>query len=82
MFQLYLELVGLKDKWNTLNPMQQTETKRAFFGGLGILFVALTDEVTKYSDDDGARILEKLQTDIDLFWKGEINGLRFKFRNN
>jgi len=70
MFDKYLSLVKLDKR--RVSPVQLRETRRAFYGAMGIMLVLLRDELTKYPDEKGAEILEDMLQQVSKFWNTEI----------
>ena len=64
-FNFYLEKMGLNKK--TMIPVQITETRRDFFGGMGQLLVIL-DTVIELDDETGSNVMTKLENDLKTFW--------------
>lgn len=48
-YQLYLQRVGLSE--SRMGDVQKQETKRAFMGACGQMFVLLRDELSKLDED-------------------------------
>ena len=67
-YQQYLKLCGLSE--SNMNPIQRTETRRAFYGGCGMMFVIMGTDIGEFDDDDEGlyKTLESLEEQITKFW--------------
>lgn len=68
-FEQYLELVGL-DKF-ALSPIQLTETKRAFMGGIGSTLVLMMQDIDGLNEEESINSLSSLMVQVDNFWRNE-----------
>ena len=71
-YQLYLQRVGIKDE-SKLHPVQRIEMRRVFFGAVGQLLLLLRDDLTKYSEEEGEKILKGMLQQVTNFWLKEKN---------
>lgn len=51
-----------------MSPIQNQETKRAFFGGLGMMLVLMRDDIADMTQDEAVQGMEDLQKQIVGFW--------------
>lgn len=65
-FEHYLELVQLDKK--KMSDIQLTETRRAFFGGIGSAFVALNADLDGLNEEAAMEVLVYLTTQVAEFW--------------
>ena len=66
-YQQYLTLCGLKEE--NMAVIQRTETRRAFYGGCGIMFRMMgTDLLDVEEDDKLYKTLESIENQIKEFW--------------
>lgn len=73
-YQNYLQQVGLNEQ--SMHPVQIQETKRAFYGGCGQMFL-LVSKTAELSEDDAIKALSELERQISVFWAEQsINHLR------
>jgi len=72
MYNHYLDSMGIDE--SKISEVQRSEIKKAFVGGVGTFFVALTyDESSIKNNKDGLGIkLTKLRNEIEKFWAEEI----------
>jgi hypothetical protein len=70
-FKMYLELVGLDQR--TMPTYQLRETRRAFYGGFGIMLVGVMNEVGKLGSEEEAKaMVDKMIDEVADFYKEEI----------
>lgn len=73
-YQNYLQQVGLSEP--SMHPVQIQETKRAFYGGCGQMFL-LVSKTANLSEGDAIEVLSELERQISVFWAEQsINHLR------
>lgn len=70
-YQAYLGAVKLHEE--NMGKEQRRETRRAFYGAFGALLMLQRDEISGYSEMDGVLILERLLTQVDEFFKKEVD---------
>lgn len=70
-FKLYLDRAGVTKE--QLNPIQYQEMRRAFYGSWGQCLLCLRDDVTKLSEKEGTKTLDKMLNEIENFWLSEQN---------
>lgn len=72
MYQHYLKLVNLKE--SNMHPAQKQETKRAFFGAVGLFLVCQREQISAILDEEKAvDELEKQWQEVSAFWGKEIS---------
>lgn len=74
MWKDYLVLVELDPE--KMSVIQYRETKRAFMAGCGSLYIMISTEVSKLSEDKAMEALENLDMQIMNFWDlqmGNVN---------
>ena len=67
-YQQYLKLVGLKEE--ELTTIQNREMRRAFFGGLGQMFM-LINHSARENPEEAAEKLGMMRDQINDFWRKE-----------
>ena len=70
-FQQYLKRVCLEE--SKMPKVQITETRRAFMGACGQMFVLLNQEVTKLEDETAIEVLEDMSAQVSAFWFNEMS---------
>ena len=67
-YQQYLKLTKLSE--STMHPTQKIETRRAFYGGCGVMFRIMGNDVAEFDDDDEGlyKTLESIENQIKDFW--------------
>lgn len=70
-YQLYLKRMNLNEK--NMHPVQRTETKRAFMGGMAQMLVVMRDDVGGIEDEDRAVLtMEDLLIQLEQYWKKQV----------
>lgn len=73
-WQAYLAKVGLREEEMPL--IQRQETKKAFYAGLGSMFLLLRGEWFEYhikhGDDAALQLVQYTLKQLDDFWKEQI----------
>lgn len=75
MYDQYLRTVKLDKR--KMQPRQIIETKRAFYGAIGIFMLLERDELAnnkKFTQDEAAEILQDILMQVDRFFTGESVG--------
>ncbi|WP_254562165.1 hypothetical protein [Dyadobacter diqingensis] len=68
-YQSYLQRVGLSEQ--SMDAVQQIETKRAFMGTCGQILVLLSEGMDGVSENAGLILLASLFDQVEAFWKKE-----------
>lgn len=69
-FRAYLKAVRLPE--DQMSEIQKTETRRAFMAGCGQTVLLLEHEVSKLSDEDGVKALQRILDQVMEYFTGEI----------
>lgn len=69
-YQIYLEMVGLNEA--RMHPVQQSETKRAFMGGVGQMIILLHNDIPQLSANMAVNTLQDMANQVGVFFKNEI----------
>lgn len=69
-YQLYLQRGGVPEE--RMHPVQRVETKRAFFGACGQILILLRDDVGALEDNEAAKALESLMSQVEKYWAAEV----------
>lgn len=69
MYQHYLMLVGLK--YSEMHEVQRTETRRAFFAGVGQTLLFENETLTTLTELNAVIILQKFTGEVNEFWQNE-----------
>lgn len=69
-FELYLERISMSKA--IMHPTQYTETRRAFFGGVGQMLNSASEDLGKLPEDEGIVELEKWSQECADFWDKEL----------
>lgn len=70
-YNKYLEMVGLS--LDRMNPIQKIETKRAFYGGYGMMLLMYKLELGGLPESKAIEELTSIQNQINEFWISEDN---------
>lgn len=70
MYQQYLKLVNLKEA--NMIDAQRIETKRAFFGAIGMMLVTERDQIALLPDMEAVYALDKIWDEVSSFYAKEI----------
>lgn len=70
-FNLYMEMVGLKDRLPKTSP-QYREMKRTFFGATGMLLVLFRDVLAELDENRAVLHLEDMNIQCEQFWKEQL----------
>lgn len=68
-YQKYLKIGGLSEA--TMGELQKQETKRAFYGGFGVMMVYVASGFDNAPDDKVDSIYASLMAEMDVFWSAE-----------
>lgn len=71
-YKKYLNLMGLKE--SRMHPAQKRETKRAFYGGAGMILQLLVNEITLEDEASAVASLDDLLKQVGEFMKNEAEG--------
>lgn len=70
-YQGYLNLMKLDE--TKMNETQKTETRRAFYGGCGVMIKMMwNDDIFSKSDDDLLKIVKDLENQVSAFWSSAV----------
>lgn len=70
-FKLFLERCSVPDIKN-MPADQYREMRRAFFGACGQMLILLRDDVSVYSEQKAASIMQDLLDQVGRFWESEM----------
>ncbi len=69
-FELYLKRIKMSK--SEMSPVQYTETRRTFYGGVGQILATIRDDVTELPEMEAIVQLERWWQECSRFWGGEV----------
>lgn len=70
-YPLFLEKINLKE--SDMSPIQRSEMKKAFMGGVGTMLLIIRDEIPNAeTEEDSIDMLQSLFDQVEKFWMSQI----------
>ena len=69
-FDFYLKKVNLKKE--SMSHVQYTETRRAWYGGVGQILTTSRDDITELPEKEAIIQLERWWQECNRFWENEV----------
>ena len=70
-YPLFLEKINLKE--SDMPPIQRSEMKKAFMGGVGTMLLIIRDEIPNAeTEEDSIDMLQSLFDQVEKFWMSQI----------
>lgn len=69
-YQMYLDLMGLDE--SQMPPIQQQETRRAFFGACGQMLRLMTEDIADLEEVDAVGTIINLKNQVSEYFLKEL----------